>query len=156
MTQRMTATIARLLLVFAMSAMSMMAAPLSHAVVSGKEYHFRGTPDGSEPDGALLSDGAGSFYGTTSGGGLKSCGLSTPFCGIVFKVSVGANGALTETVLYSFQGGNDGASPAGALIFDHAGNLYGTTVTGGDPRVCNGEGCGTVFKLSPKLERDLD
>jgi uncharacterized repeat protein (TIGR03803 family) len=143
-------TIARVLLAIAISAM---VAPLSHAVsqgtVSAKEYHFRGSPDGSEPDGALLSDGAGNFYGTTSGGGLKSCGFSAPFCGTVFKVSVGSTGILTETVLYKFQGGSDGASPAGSLIFDHAGNLYGTTVTGGDPQVCNGEGCGTVFKLSP-------
>jgi uncharacterized repeat protein (TIGR03803 family) len=142
--------IARVLLALVISAT---AAPLSqavsHGVASAKEYHFRGAPDGSEPDGALLSDGVGNFYGTTSGGGLKSCGLSTPFCGIVFKVSVGTNGTLTETVLYKFQGGNDGASPAGSLIFDHSGSLYGTTVTGGDPAVCNGEGCGTVFKLSP-------
>lgn len=134
-------------------AISSLAAPLSHAVsnavVSAKEYHFRGSPDGTEPDGALLSDGAGNFYGTTSGGGLKNCGLSTPFCGTVFKVSVGSNGTLTETVLYKFQGGSDGASPAGSLMFDHAGNIYGTTVTGGDPQVCNGEGCGTVYKLSP-------
>ena len=142
--------IARVLLALAISAI---AAPLSHAashgVVAAKEYHFRGTPDGSEPDGALLSDGAGNFYGTTSGGGLQSCGLSTPFCGIVFRVNVGTNGTSTETVIYKFQGGNDGASPAGSLIFDHSGNLYGTTVTGGNPAVCNGEGCGTVFKLSP-------
>ena len=72
---------------------------------------LRGAPDGSEPDGALHSDGAGSFNVTNSGRGIKSCGLSTPFFGIVIKVSVGANGALTETVLYSFQGGNDGPLP---------------------------------------------
>jgi hypothetical protein len=76
----------------------------AHASVSSTKYHFHGAPDGSEPDGALLSDGAGNFYGATSGGGLKSCGLSTPFCGIVFRMSVGANGTLTETVLYKFQG----------------------------------------------------
>jgi uncharacterized repeat protein (TIGR03803 family) len=145
-----TGMIARVLLAIAISAL---AAPLSHAVsngvVSTKDYHFRGAPDGSEPDGALLSDGAGNFYGTTSAGGIKSCGLSTPFCGTVFKVSVGANGTLTETVLYKFQGGLDGAGPAGRLIFDQAGNLYGTTTSGGDPQACNGVGCGTVFKLSP-------
>jgi uncharacterized repeat protein (TIGR03803 family) len=145
-----TRMIARVLLAIVISAM---AAPQSHAVsrglVSAKEYHFHDAPDGSEPDGALISDGAGNFYGTTSGGGLKSCGLSTPFCGTVFKVSAGANGTLTETVLYKFQGGTDGAGPAGSLLFDHAGNLYGTTTSGGDPQVCNGAGCGTVYKLSP-------
>jgi uncharacterized repeat protein (TIGR03803 family) len=146
-------TIGRVMVAIAICAV---AAPLTHAVahgmVSTKEYHFRGAPDGTEPDGALLSDGAGNFYGTTSGGGLKTCALSTPFCGTVFKVSVGSNGTLTETVIYKFQGGSDGASPAGRLIFDSAGNLYGTTVTGGDPQVCNGEGCGTVFKLSPNSD----
>jgi uncharacterized repeat protein (TIGR03803 family) len=114
-----------------------------------KEHRFRGVPDGSQPDGALLSDGAGNFYGTTSGGGLASCGFSAPFCGTVFKMSVGSNGAWTETIIYEFQGNNDGATPAGSLMFDHAGNIYGTTVTGGNPAVCNGEGCGTVYKLSP-------
>ena len=122
--------IARVVVAIAISAL---AAPLSqaasHGIVSAKEYHFRGTPDGSQPDGALLSDGAGNFYGTTSSGGLKSCGLSTPLCGTVFKVSVGTNGTLTETVLYKFQGVTDGAAPAGSLIFDSAGNLYGTTDT---------------------------
>jgi uncharacterized repeat protein (TIGR03803 family) len=121
----------------------------SHATISGKEYKFRGTPDGSEPDGTLLADGAGNFYGTTTGGGLSSCGFSAPFCGVVFKMTLGANGSWTETVLYKFKGGNDGAGPAGRLLFDSAGNLYGTTETGGNPEVCNGEGCGTVFKLSP-------
>lgn len=134
-------------------AISIIPAPLSYgasqAITSGKEHKFRGVPDGSEPDGALLSDGAGNFYGTTSGGGLNSCGFSAPFCGTVFKMTLGADGSWTETVLYKFKGGNDGASPAGPLMFDSAGNLYGTTVTGGDPQVCNGEGCGTVFKLSP-------
>lgn len=154
-TRRMIGTgmIARVVVAIAISAL---AAPLSqaasHGIVSAKEYHFRGTPDGSQPDGALLSDGAGNFYGTTSSGGLKSCGLSTPFCGTVFKVSVGSNGTLTETVLYKFQGGTDAAAPAGSLIFDSAGNLYGTSTSGGDPRVCNGQGCGTVFKLSPNSD----
>ena len=50
--------------------------------------------------------------------------------------------APTETVLYSFGGSPDGASPYGGLISDSAGNLYGTTVYGG-------AGAGTVFKLSP-------
>jgi uncharacterized repeat protein (TIGR03803 family) len=49
----------------------------------------------------------------------------------------------TEKVLYSFQGGNDGADPYASLIFDNAGNLYGTTAAGG----ANGDG--TVFELTP-------
>ncbi len=126
-------------------------APLSHAA-SLKEHQFRGVPDGSEPDGTLLSDGAGNFYGTTTGGGISSCGFSAPFCGTVYKMTLGTNGSWTETVLYKFKGGNDGAGPAGRLFFDSVGNLYGTTETGGDPELCNGEGCGTVFKLSPNSD----
>jgi len=52
-----------------------------------------------------------------------------------------ASAAPTETVLYSFQAGSDGAFPFAGLIADSSGNLYGTTA-GGEPR-------GTVFKLSP-------
>ena len=51
----------------------------------------------------------------------------------------------TETVLYSFQGGSDGDSPLSTLVFDAAGNLYGTTSVDGDP----GCACGTIFTLSP-------
>jgi uncharacterized repeat protein (TIGR03803 family) len=50
--------------------------------------------------------------------------------------------AQSLTVLYSFKGGSDGAFPAGGLVIDQAGNLYGTTVNGGGPN-----GCGTVFKI---------
>jgi uncharacterized repeat protein (TIGR03803 family) len=59
--------------------------------------------------------------------------------------------AQTESVLYSFTGGDDGYSPASSLIFDAAGNLYGTTTFGGPPntRYCGGNGCGVVFQLSP-------
>jgi uncharacterized repeat protein (TIGR03803 family) len=124
-------------------------APGLWAVSSVKEHKFQGVPDGSEPDGALVSDGAGNFYGTTAGGGRSSCAFSAPFCGTVFKMSPGEDGGWKETVIYRFKGGADGAGPEGALIFDAAGNLYGTTVTGGNDEVCNGEGCGTVFKLSP-------
>ncbi len=52
--------------------------------------------------------------------------------------------APSETVLYSFGGGTDGGFPFGDLIMDSAGNLYGTTLTGG---AASG-GCGTVFKLT--------
>ena len=56
-------------------------------------------------------------------------------------------GASKEKVLYSFTGGTDGGDPAAGLIFDKAGNLYGTTVVGGTGAACSG-GCGTVFKLT--------
>ena len=56
--------------------------------------------------------------------------------------------AQTYTVLHTFKGGADGANPYAGLTRDAAGNLYGTTVEGGDlscPDDVNG--CGTVFKL---------
>jgi uncharacterized repeat protein (TIGR03803 family) len=54
----------------------------------------------------------------------------------------------TESVFYAFQGGSDGAMPEAGLIADASGNLYGTTISGGDTNACT-EGCGTVFKVTP-------
>ena len=53
-----------------------------------------------------------------------------------------SKGVWNETILYSFAGGDDGASPAASVVFDAAGNLYGTTRLGGPDNV------GTVFKLA--------
>ena len=55
--------------------------------------------------------------------------------------------AQTFTTLYTFQGPPDGSDPHGKLIRDPAGNLYGTTVSGG--KFCNNVGCGTAFKIDP-------
>jgi uncharacterized repeat protein (TIGR03803 family) len=135
----------RMLVTFAIAVLLV---PSSWGIKSGKEHKFTGSPDGSEPSTGLVSDGAGNFYGTTEGGGLTGCGFSAPFCGTVFKVTPGSSGSFTESVIYKFKGGNDGAGPSGTLVFDGAGNLYGTTLTGGSD-LCNNEGCGTVFELSP-------
>jgi uncharacterized repeat protein (TIGR03803 family) len=70
----------------------------------------------------------------------------TIFALVALLVS-GALAASNEKVLYSFTGGNDGGRPAADLAFDKAGNLYGTTVTGGTSANCTG-GCGAVFKLT--------
>ena len=131
------------------AAIALTLVPGSQAITARKDHLFTGSPDGSNPGSGLLSDGAGNFYGVTEGGGQTTCGFSAPFCGTVFKMTLSESGTWKESVIYRFKGGNDGAAPAGNLMFDHAGNLYGTTETGGDPQVCNGEGCGTVFKLSP-------
>jgi len=58
----------------------------------------------------------------------------------------------SEYVLYGFGGGADGDHPLGALVFDAAGNLYGTTYRGGNLNFCSGYGCGTVFKLTPNAD----
>jgi uncharacterized repeat protein (TIGR03803 family) len=104
-------------------------------------YAFTGKADGGIPSAALILDRAGDFYGTTVYGGKVS---SQNFgYGVVFKL----NNAGKETVLHSFSGGTDGAFPSSALTRDRAGNLYGTTLQGGDAFCGYPPGCGVVFKL---------
>jgi uncharacterized repeat protein (TIGR03803 family) len=99
---------------------------------------FKDPAGGSEPQAGLIFDQAGNLYGTTLGGGVGA--------GTVFKLTPGSGGSWTEKVLYSFQGGNDGISPRASMIFDGAGNLYGTTQYGGTHTE------GTVFKLKPNSD----
>jgi uncharacterized repeat protein (TIGR03803 family) len=109
-------------------------------------HTFLGGNDGTFPNAGVIFDAAGNLYGTAQGGGTSSsCGING--CGIVFELSPVSGGGWTKTVLYDFAGGNDGIEPIGALIFDGAGNLYGTTAAGGSG-ACEG-GCGIVFELSP-------
>jgi len=103
-------------------------------------YNFGNGGDGQNPQAGLLFDGAGNLYGTTANGGGTGCGGNG--CGTVFELSPNGAGGWTETVLYSFGGGTDGAHPFSGLIFDSAENLYGTTVNGG------AFGEGTLFELS--------
>jgi uncharacterized repeat protein (TIGR03803 family) len=91
----------------------------------------------------VIFDKAGNLYGVTIAGGNGCPGG----CGTVFELTP-SNGGWTESVLYSFAGGNDGASPEAVLVMDRAGNLYGTTTAGGD-QSCQQGGCGTVFELTP-------
>ena len=98
-------------------------------------YTFQGQPDGSFPYGALLFDPSGNIYGTTYYGGANGIGA-------VYELSPQPVGEWTEDLIYSFQQGPDGNSPISNLVFDKAGNLYGTTSEGG-------LGSGTIFKLSP-------
>jgi uncharacterized repeat protein (TIGR03803 family) len=111
-------------------------------------YAFKGGTDGNSPSGALLFDTAGNLYGTTVNGGSSGTCLYAQGtgCGIVFELMPGQSGKWTEGVLYRFQGGNDGGNPNGSLIFDTAGNLYGTTLQGGTG---TSYGCGTIFQLTP-------
>jgi uncharacterized repeat protein (TIGR03803 family) len=97
-------------------------------------YTFNGS-DGNSPLAGLTTDGAGNLYGTTFVGGTDGFGE-------VFELSPNASGGWTETVLHSFTGA-DGAGPYYSdVIFDAAGNLYGTTVVGGAYNF------GTVFELT--------
>ena len=103
-------------------------------------YSFTGS-DGLFPYHGVISDGAGSLYGTTERGGAYFGG-SNPGYGTVFRLTPSGSG-WKESVLYSFQNGSDGEYPDAGLIFDPSGNLYGATDNGGQ------DGGGTVFKLSP-------
>ena len=86
------------------------------------------------PYSALVVDPAGNLYGVTSSGVNGS--------GVVFRLSQSPSGKWVYTILHVFKG-PDGSDPMGRLIFDSAGNLYGTTRQGGADDV------GTVFELSP-------
>jgi len=103
-------------------------------------HRFNGN-DGANPVVPLIFDQAGNLYGTTAIGG------DTCDCGVAFELTPNADG-WTEEVLHRFNG-NDGANPVAPLNFDQAGNLYGTTLYGGDMSCDPGAGCGVVFKLSP-------
>jgi uncharacterized repeat protein (TIGR03803 family) len=99
------------------------------------------TGDGGRPAGALIMDAQGNLYGTAGIGGADREG------GVIFELAPGSNGQWSETISYNFSDKNDttgnGWGPHCRLVFDKAGNLYGTTGRGG-----HGLG-GTVFKLSP-------
>jgi len=123
-----------------LSALLLIAAQPAQAQTETVLYNFTGSPDGNDPTSRLTADSAGNFYGTTYYGGDGSPGFGT-----VFELSPNGGGGWNETVLYRFTGGADGAYPAYSdVIFDSAGNLYGTTYRGG------GEfGLGVAFQLTP-------
>jgi uncharacterized repeat protein (TIGR03803 family) len=107
-------------------------------------YAFTGTNgDGISPAAGVIADASGNLYGTTDSGGSNTCD-----CGTVFKLATDG----TETILYAFQGGSDGANPLAGLVIDGVGNLYGTTYAGGSNDNCQRSGstlgCGTVFEIS--------
>jgi uncharacterized repeat protein (TIGR03803 family) len=98
-------------------------------------YAFKLPPDGALPYSGLIFDRLGNLYGTTYYAGANGFGT-------VYKLTRG-NGIWTESVLYSFQGGTDGANPISSLVADTSGSLYGTTSAEG--AAC---GCGTIFKIT--------
>jgi len=96
-------------------------------------YSFTGGADGGYPLWVVLvRDSKGNLYGTTAGGG-------TAGAGVVFKVDPSGN----ETVLYSFTGGTDGGTPYAGVVLGPNGNLYGTTISGGQTNA------GVVFEIKP-------
>jgi uncharacterized repeat protein (TIGR03803 family) len=142
-----TASILLRLVVAAILGLLCTAVPAFAAATEQVLYNFcspSSCTDGEFPFAGLTFDAAGNLYGTTGTGGAYDSGA-------IFELALGAGGTWTETVLYSFcplSGCVDGSGPSSSLIFDTAGNLYGTTA-GGGAGSCPGGGCGTVFELSP-------
>jgi uncharacterized repeat protein (TIGR03803 family) len=97
-------------------------------------YSFSGSSDGANPGfGDLTFDKTGHIYGTTYFGGSNAQG-------VVYELTP-SGGSWTESAIYLFTGGKDGANPYSSVIFDQAGNLYGTAYGGG-------AGHGTIFQLT--------
>ena len=98
--------------------------------------------DGDAINAPMLADDSGTLYGTAEAGGPNACG-------VLFRLEPTASGTWTYTQLYAFRGGiSDGCFPAGPLIRDRNGALYGTTLGGGlawYPLLQNG----VVYRLSP-------
>lgn len=108
-------------------------------------YDFGGGTSGNLPEGDLIIDDSGALYGTTVEGGRYGDGVA-------FRLTPGSGGKWEEQVLHDFGNDGDGVHPYAGLIFDKAGNLYGTTDTGGNynTSLCRkSNGCGTIFEISP-------
>ena len=99
---------------------------------------FMGGSEGFFPAGGLIMDASGNLYGTAQLGGANGVGA-------VFKLTPGGQ----ETILYSFDYGNYGQQPAGGVIMDDSGNLYGTTSGGGEFDQ------GIVFKVTPEGQETI-
>jgi uncharacterized repeat protein (TIGR03803 family) len=108
-------------------------------------YTFVGINDGLNPSGGLIRDAAGNLYGTTGGdvSHLGRCNPNSINCGSVYKLDT----SQTYKVLHRFEQFPDGALPDARLVMDAQGNLYGTAPQGGATGLCNGDGCGVVFKI---------
>lgn len=110
-------------------------------------YAFRGGADGTSPGGPVIVAPDGTLYGTAAGGSGTRCNGSG--CGVVFHLTPPANASANvlagwkETVLYTFQGGSDGAGPGGILLMDAAGNIYGSAAAGG------ADNDGVIYELTP-------
>lgn len=125
---------------------------LSHARSgswSEKVLHQFTGPDGFLPLANLIWDSSGNLYGSAEYGGDNSCVGGG--CGTIFKLSRGKGSRRRFSVVYAFPQRSRGADPAGNMVFNASGDLYGSTVSGGNVSACpQPGGCGVVFKLSPK------
>jgi uncharacterized repeat protein (TIGR03803 family) len=101
----------------------------------GAHPQFTGGKDGANPYVGVTFDSAGTLYGTTNGGGKFGYG-------VVFKLTPKSAGRWGYSVVYAFED-TPGSYPRGALVFDGAGNIYGTTYGDGTKTF------GSVFEITP-------
>ena len=113
-------------------------------------YSFSGA-DGLGPEARVIFGPDGTLYGQTTYGQTTGCS-----CGNVFDLKPSPTRPATpfspwlNTVLHQFYiAAGEGDEPAGDLVFDQTGNIYGTTASGGNYHFCGGLGCGTVYQLAP-------
>jgi uncharacterized repeat protein (TIGR03803 family) len=135
----------RVTFVAAVFAVAAAAAGAANAATLTVLHAFRGFPggDGANPHAVPIMNDKGDLYGTASAG---------VGCGIVYKLHKTHSGTWKETILYTFMCGDDGYGPAGGLVFDDKGDLYGGTQLGGTGQCYFfGErvGCGVVYELTP-------
>jgi hypothetical protein len=91
-------------------------------------------------------DAAGNLYGTTIADPGNDCDGGYG-CGTVFKLSPNSDGTWSNTFLYEFTGGSDGANPYSNVVFDASGNMYGTASAAGGSG--HGSGYGVVWEITP-------
>ncbi len=108
-------------------------------------YQFTGGSDGGMPYAPVTLDGEGNLYGAASCGGSTGCAGKGSGNGVVFELQ--KYYFYHQTVLHTFAGASDGATPLAAVILDAQGNLYGTASGGGGSGTCSATGCGVVFEL---------
>jgi len=111
-------------------------------------YEFKDSPDGADPYAGLISDGKGTYYGTTFNGGIRSKKCLASTCGIVYSLTQSKTGKWEKQTIYRFCSKpdcTDPGNPKDGVIFDDAGNLYGGTSE-------NPGGDGSVYELSPNRD----
>ena len=99
-------------------------------------HRFINTQGGANPFAGVVLDSAGNLYGAAQKGGAYGYGT-------VFKLTPASKSGWSETVLHAFTNSSGGGSPYASLIFDSAGNLYGTTLGDGISMF------GSVFEITP-------